>query len=315
MIESKQERKLSVNATKPPVPVPLLMVVGIVAISFSAIFIKWSEAPASVQGMYRLLFTSLLMLPFARPYSGAAFALRRKDWMMLGASGALLALHFLLWMGSLKYTSVASSTMIMALEPVFIMLGAYILYKDRSTGAAILGLAIAIFGVVLIGWGDIGLSSDNLKGDLLSVGGTVAVAGHLLIGQKLVARMPSYLYSLIVFITAAVVFAIYNLLAGIPFLDYPPREWGIFVLLAVVPTVFGHILFNWLLQFTSATTVSMNILGEPVGASILAFLLLGEQLTGLQWTGGVLVLGGLAVYLLSGRKKAVKVNESLQSAS
>ncbi|CQR56111.1 DMT family transporter [Paenibacillus riograndensis] len=303
------------NATKPPVPVPLLMVVGIVAISFSAIFIKWSAAPASVQGMYRLLFTSLLMLPFARPYSGAAFALRRKDWLLLGASGVLLALHFLLWMGSLKYTSVASSTMIMALEPVFIMLGAYILYKDRSTGAAILGLAIAIFGVVLIGWGDIGLSSDNLKGDLLSVGGTVTVAGHLLIGQKLVARMPSYLYSLIVFITAAVVFAIYNLLAGIPFLDYPPREWGIFVLLAVVPTVFGHILFNWLLQFTSATTVSMNILGEPVGASILAFLLLGEQLTGLQWTGGVLVLGGLAVYLLSGRKKAVKVNESLQSAS
>ncbi len=303
------------NATKPPVPVPLLMLAGIVAISFSAIFIKWSAAPASVQGMYRLLFTSMLMLPFARPYSGAAFALRRKDWLLLGASGVLLALHFLLWMGSLKYTSVASSTMIMALEPVFIMLGAYILYKDRSTRAAILGLAIAIFGVVCIGWGDIGLSSDNLKGDLLSVGGTVAVAGHLLIGQKLVARMPSYLYSLIVFISAAVVFAVYNLLAGISFVNYPPREWGIFILLAVVPTVFGHILFNWLLQFTSATTVSMNILGEPVGASILAFLLLGEELTGLQWTGGLLVMGGLAVYLLSGRKKAVKVNESLQSAS
>ncbi|MNC26707.1 4-amino-4-deoxy-L-arabinose-phosphoundecaprenol flippase subunit ArnE [compost metagenome] len=303
------------NTQKPPVPVPLLMLIGIVAVSFSAIFIKWSAAPASVQGMYRLLFTSLLMLPFARPYSGAACALRRKDWLLLGASGVLLALHFLLWMGSLKYTSVASSTMIMALEPVFIMLGAYIMYKEKSTGAAILGLAIAIFGVVFIGWGDIGLSSDNLKGDLLSVGGTVAVAGHLLIGQKLVARMPSYLYSLIVFISAAAVFAIYNWLAGIPFVDYPPREWGIFVLLAVVPTVFGHILFNWLLQFTSATTVSMNILGEPVGASILAFLLLGEQLTGLQWTGGVLVMGGLAVYLYSGRKKAVKVNESLQSAS
>ncbi|WP_143013376.1 DMT family transporter [Paenibacillus jilunlii] len=303
------------NTQKPPVPVPLLMLIGIVAVSFSAIFIKWSAAPASVQGMYRLLFTSLLMLPFARPYSGAACALRRKDWLLLGASGMLLALHFLLWMGSLKYTSVASSTMIMALEPVFIMLGAYILYKDRSTGAAILGLAISIFGVVFIGWGDIGLSPDNLKGDLLSVGGTVAVAGHLLIGQRLVARMPSYLYSLIVFISAAVIFAVYNMLAGISFLNYPPREWGIFVLLAVVPTVFGHILFNWLLQFTSATTVSMNILGEPVGASVLAFLLLGEQLTGLQWTGGVLVMVGLAVYLLSGRKKAVKVNESLQSAS
>ncbi|WP_445744974.1 MULTISPECIES: DMT family transporter [unclassified Paenibacillus] len=303
------------TSKKPPVPIPLLMLIGIVAISFSSIFIKWSSAPVSVQGMYRLLFTSLLMLPFARPYSGAAFALRRKDWLLLVVSGAMLALHFLLWMGSLKFTSVASSTMIMALEPVFIMLGAYLLYKEKSSMAAIAGLAIAIFGVVFIGWGDIGLSSDNLKGDLLSIGGTAAVAAHLLIGQKLVARMPPYLYSLIVFIAAVIVFAVYNLLAGIPFFDYPPREWGIFVLLAVVPTVFGHILFNWLLQYTSATTVSMNILGEPVGASILAFLLLGEQLTILQWSGGVLVMGGLAVYLYAGRRKAAKRSEALPSVS
>ena len=303
------------NVKKPPVPVPLLMLIGIVAISFSSIFIKWSSAPVSVQGMYRLLFTSLLMLPFARPYSGAAAALRMKDWFMLGCSGVMLALHFLLWMGSLNFTSVASSTMIMALEPLFIMLGAYILYKERNTASALLGMGIAIFGVVFIGWGDIGLSAANLKGDMLSVGGTVAVAAHLLIGQKLVARMPSYLYSLIVFISAAAVFAVYNLLSGIPFFAYPPREWGIFVLLAVVPTVFGHILFNWLLQYASATTVSMNILGEPVGASILAFLLLGEQLSGLQWAGGVLVMAGLGVYLYAGRQKKLKPQEALPNAS
>ncbi|WNS45089.1 DMT family transporter [Paenibacillus sp. MMS20-IR301] len=303
------------NAKKPPVPVSLLMVIGIVAISFSSIFIKWSSAPVSVQGMYRLLITSLLMLPFARPYSGAARTLHFKDWLLLGASGVMLALHFLLWMGSLNYTSVASSTMILALEPLFIMMGAFILYKERNSGSAILGMAVAIFGVVFIGWGDIGLSAENLKGDLLSLGGTVAVAVHLLIGQKLVARMPSYLYSLIVFITAAVVFAVYNLATRTPFFDYPPREWGIFVLLAVVPTVFGHILFNWLLQYTSATTVSMNILGEPVGSSILAFLLLGEQLSRMQWAGGVLVMAGLGVYLYAGRKKALKLEAALANAS
>ncbi|AIQ52982.1 DMT family transporter [Paenibacillus sp. FSL R7-0331] len=303
------------NFKKPPVPVPLLMLIGIVAISFSAIFIKWSSAPASIQGMYRLLFTSLLMLPFVRPYSGAAFALKKKDWLLLGFSGFMLALHFLLWMGSLKFTSVASSTMIMALEPVFIMIGSYMLYKERSTKSAILGLGIAIFGTVFIGWGDIGLSADNIKGDLLSVGGTIAVSVHMMVGHRLVSRMPSYLYSLIVFISASVVFAVYNLVAGIPFFDYPPKEWGIFVLLAIVPTVFGHILFNWLLQYVSATTVSMNILGEPVGASILAFLLLGEKLNGLQWTGGLLVMSGLAVYLYAGRKKAAQTAEPLPSAS
>lgn len=303
------------NVKKPPVPVPLLMLIGIVAISFSSIFIKWSSAPASIQGMYRLLFTSLLMLPFARPYSGAAFALKRKDWLLLGFSGVMLALHFLLWMGSLKYTSVASSTMIMALEPVFIMIGSYILYKEKSTMSAILGLSIAIFGTVFIGWGDIGLSADNLKGDLLSIGGTAAVSVHMMVGQRLVSRMPSYLYSLIVFIAAAIVFAVYNLLTGIPFFDYPAKEWGIFVLLAIVPTVFGHILFNWLMQYVSATTVSMNILGEPVGASILAFLLLGEKLNGLQWAGGILVMSGLAVYLYAGRKKTMQPAETLPTAS
>lgn len=303
------------NRKNPPVPVPLLMIIGIVAVSFSSIFIKWSAAPASVQGMYRLLFTSLLMLPFARPYSGAVFALRKKDWLMLGLSGTMLALHFLLWMGSLKYTSVASSTMIMALEPVFIMLGAYFLYKERTALSALLGMAIAIGGVLFIGWGDVGISADNLKGDLLSIGGTAAVAVHMLIGQKLVVRMPSYLYSLIVFLSAVIVFAIYNLFMGVPFFNYPARDWGIFVLLAVVPTVFGHILFNWLLQYVSATTVSMNILGEPVGASILAYLLLGEQLRALQWAGGVLVMFGLAVYLYGGRKKAAKASASLQNVS
>lgn len=300
---------------KPPLPIPILMLIGIVAISFSAIFIKWSATPASIQGMYRLLFTSLLMLPFARPYSGAAFALRKKDWIMLVLSGTMLALHFLLWMGSLKYTSVASSTMIMALEPVFIMLGVYFLYKEKTAVSAILGLSIAIGGVVFIGWGDIGISADNLKGDLLSVGGTVAVAVHMLIGQKLVVRMPSYLYSLIVFLSAAGVFAIYNLFMGISFFNYPANEWGIFLLLAVVPTVFGHILFNWLLQYVSATTVSMNILGEPVGASILAYLLLGEQLTALQWAGGLLVMFGLGVYLYAGRKKTIQVADAIQNAS
>ncbi|SET29160.1 DMT family transporter [Paenibacillus sp. NFR01] len=303
------------KSQKSPLPVPLLMLIGIIAISFSSIFIKWSSAPASVQGMYRLLFTSLLMLPFARKYGGSVKRLTLKDWLLLIGSGLMLALHFLLWMGSLKYTSVASSTMIMALEPAFIMLGAYVLYKEKSGVAAILGLLIAIVGVVFIGWGDIGLSADNLKGDLLSVGGTAAVAVHLMLGQRLVARMPSYLYSLMVFLTAAFAFAVYNGAAGIPFFDYPPKEWGIFVLLAVVPTVFGHILFNWLLQYASATTVSMNILGEPVGASILAFLLLGEQLSAIQWIGGILVTGGLAYYLYSGRKPATAIQEPLQNAS
>jgi drug/metabolite transporter (DMT)-like permease len=206
--------------------------------------------------------------------------------------------------------------MIMALEPLFIMLGAYILYKERNSASAMLGMAIAIFGVVFIGWGDIGLSAENLKGDMLSVGGTVAVAAHLLIGQKLVA---AYAF---LFVQPDCIHLCCHRICCL-------QSGNKYTFLRLSGPGLGHLCpaggganrirpyfwFNWLLQYASATTVSMNILGEPVGASILAFLLLGEQLSGLQWAGGVLVMAGLGVYLYSGRRKALKLQEAMPNAS
>ncbi|MEC0370495.1 DMT family transporter [Paenibacillus chibensis] len=299
-----------------PTAIPLF--IGIIAVSFSSIFVKWASAPASIQGMYRLLFTVLLMLPFIGPYWSELKSLSFKKASMLFTSGFFLALHFLLWMGSLKLTTVSSSTIILALEPVFIVFGAFILYKERTSRVSMLGMGVAIVGAVLIGWGDIGVSRDNLIGDMLSVFGTLAVSVHMLIGQKMVTQVSSFIYSFVVFVSAVVVFAVYNLFTATPFIGYPGKDWLMFLLLAVVPTVFGHLLFNWLLQYVSATTISMSILGEPVGSSLLAFLLLGEQMTWFQIIGGLLAISGLVVFLNAGRlsKKALgsQVGEPLKSA-
>ncbi|MEK4357549.1 DMT family transporter [Paenibacillus sp. FSL M7-1455] len=286
-----------------PIPTGIPLVIGIIAVSFSSIFVKWSSAPASIQGMYRLLMTALLMLPFIRPHLAELKSLTRKKLFMLFASGFFLALHFLLWMGSLKLTTVSSSTIILALEPVFIVIGAFFIYKERTSRVAMAGMGVAIVGAVLIGWGDIGVSRDNLLGDLLSMFGTLAVSVHMLIGQKVVQQVSSYVYSFVVFLSATVVFAVYNAVCGISFTDYPGQDWAMFALLAVVPTVFGHLLFNWLLQYVSATTISMSILGEPVGSSLLAFLLLGEQMTWFQVVGGMLAISGLIVFLNADRFK------------
>ncbi|MEW9032576.1 MAG: DMT family transporter [Planifilum fimeticola] len=282
-------------------PVPAL-IVGIVAISFSAIFIKWSDAPASILGMYRLLLTVLLMAPFT------GSAVRREvrkikpgDAGLLFLSGLFLGLHFLFWIESLRYTSVASSMIVLSLEPVFVAIGAYAVFRERTGGAALLGMGMALAGTVLIGWGDIGFSKEAVYGDFLSLLGTLAVSVHMLIGQRLCAYIPSHVYSFLVFSTAALVLAVYNLAAGIGMTGYPAREWGIFLLLAVVPTVFGHLLFNSLLRVVGATTVSMSILGEPVGAILLAYLLLGEGITDYQAVGGALTLAGLAVFLRTKR--------------
>ncbi len=278
----------SMRKSTAPVPLALPLIIGIIAISFSSIFVKWSAAPVSIQGMYRLFFTVLLMLPFIRRHLPEIKLITLKQWLMLGSSGLFLALHFLLWMGSLKLTSVSSSTIILSLEPVFIVLGAYLVYKERTSSFAMLGMGVAMVGAAFIGWGDVGVSQTNLIGDVLSILGTLAVAVHMLIGKKMVSQLSSFVYSFVVFASAAFVFAIYNAARGISFTDYPNRDYGIFLLLAVIPTVFGHLLFNWLMQYVSVTTISMSVLGEPVGASILAFLLLGEQMSWFQMIGGML---------------------------
>jgi drug/metabolite transporter (DMT)-like permease len=280
-----------------PISIIIPLFIGVIAISFSSIFIKWSSAPASIQGMYRLLFTVLLMIPFGIRRISEFRRISIKNMLLLGLSGFFLALHFLLWMGSLKYTTVASSTIILALEPVFIWCGAYFLFKERISAFARLSMMIAIVGAGLIGWGDISVSSTNLFGDLLSFVGTLAVAVHMLLGQKLLSQVSPYVYNLSLFSSATIVFALYNLFIEVSFTNYANQEWGIFLLLAIVPTIFGHMLFNWLLQYISATTVSMSILGEPVGASILAFLLLHEKMSIMQISGGILAIAGMVIFM------------------
>lgn len=293
----------NLNNTSLKIPVFIPLIIGIIAISFSSIFVKWSDAPVSVQGMYRLLFTLIMMLPFVWKQARYLKQINWRETFLLILSGAFLALHFLFWMGSLKLTTVASSTILLSLQPVFVMIGAYIAFREKTSKAAIIGMMVAILGAIMIGWGDIGISAKHIQGDLLSILGTIVVAANMLIGQKLLKTFPATLYSFTVFLVAVIVFGIYNLTLNIPMTGYPEKEWGIFLLLAIIPTVFGHVLFNWLLKYVTAATISMAILGEPVGATLLAYLFLGESLTLSQWSGGAIVLAGLYYFLQNTRKQ------------
>ncbi|BBI34232.1 DMT family transporter [Cohnella abietis] len=285
--------------TSPPIAPFLPLLVGMIAISFSPILVRYSSAPVSVQGMYRMLFTVLLMLPFGIRRIPQLRLITRKDWILLGLAGFFLALHFLLWMDSLNYTSIASSTIILSLEPVFVMIGAYFIFKERLSKLALLGLFVAIVGAFYVGSGDFGISSKAIKGDILSFLGTIAVAVNMLIAKRILTRVPSFLYSLIVFAVASFCFALYNLSMDFNMTTYASKEWGVFLLLAIVPTVFGHLIFNWLLQYVNPTTISITVLAEPVGASILGIILFQEMVTSSQLIGGVLIIAGLLLYMRS----------------
>lgn len=281
--------------------IALPLTISIIAISFSAIFVKWSDAPASILSMYRMWFASILMVPIVWKNRHEFKKITKKDWFFLFFSGSFLALHFVLWFGSLKLTTVASSTIILALQPIVSLIGGFFLFKERTTLSALLTMGIAIIGAMMIGWGDFGLSQDAIMGDILSFFSVISVVGYLLIGQTIVKKVSHWLYSFCVFFFASIVLTLYNVFTGVAVSGYPAKEWGIFLLLATVPTV-SHVINNWLLNYVNATTISMSILGEPVGSTILAYLLLHEQLVSWQIAGGLLVLIGVFFFLSQQRK-------------
>lgn len=285
------------NQQDAPRSISLPLVISIIAISSAAIFVKWSDAPATILSMYRMVFASIFIIPIAWKKRDEFKKITKKDWFFLFFSGLFLAMHFALWFGSLKLTTVASSTIILALQPVVALIGGFILYKERTTKPALITMGIAIIGVMMIGWGDIGLSKNAILGDILSFLCVIAVVCYLLIGQNIVRKISHWIYSFCVFVFAAIVLGIYNLAVNANFVGYESREWGIFLLLAIFPTI-AHVIFNWLLNYVNSTTISMSVLGEPVGATILAVLLLGERLVGWQIIGGLFVLIGVFLFLI-----------------
>ncbi|OVE34545.1 EamA family transporter [Priestia aryabhattai] len=284
------------------------LVISIIAISFSAIFVKWSDAPATILSMYRMWFASFFMIPIVLKRKEEFQKIRKKDCFLLFLSGLFLALHFALWFGSLKLTTVASSTIILTLQPIVALTGGFFLFKERTTKSALATMGIAIVGAMMIGWGDFGLGKEAILGDILSFLSVITVVCYLLIGQGTVKKTSHWVYSFCVFIIAAAILTLYNLITDFTFGGYQAHEWGIFILLAIVPTI-SHVINNWLLNYVNATTISMSILGEPLGATALAVALLGERLVGWQIIGGLLVVLGIFWFLIQ-QQERVKYEEA-----
>ncbi|MDN3954489.1 DMT family transporter [Sporolactobacillus laevolacticus] len=284
----------------------LLLTVGVLSVSFSAIFVKWSTAPASIIAMYRMLLTVLMLLPIGAWRYVIHGKLNKSDWIRLMLSGVFLAMHFLFWMESLKLTSVASSTVILTLQPAFTMIGMLLFYRSKTSGARITSLVIAILGSLIIAWGDIDLSGQALLGDVLSMLGAGAYAIHLLFGQQLMKKMSGESYSFIVFFIAGLCLLVFNVFTNVEMYHYSFNNWLVFILLALVSTVLGHMLFNISLKYVDATMISMSVVAEPVIASVLALILLHESIVMVQFVGGIITLLGVALYFFN-PKKGIKL--------
>ncbi|MGP4071484.1 DMT family transporter [Piscibacillus sp. B03] len=287
----------------------IAITIGVLAVSTSAIFVRLADAPSSIVALYRLVFAVLLMLPLVLiKFRHELGNISKRDLLLSTASGIFLALHFILWFESLNHTSVASSVVLVTTQPIWAFIGGYLFFKERFTSGGVISLVIAFVGSVIISWGDFQISGMALFGNFLALMGAIAVTGYFLFGQTVRQRLTLIPYTFIVYGISSITLIIYNLILNEPFTGYTTDTWLYFLALAIIPTFFGHTLFNWAIKWVNASTITMGILFEPVGASILAFFLLDELVTWSQFLGGVIVIFGLILFIFStSKKKKVKV--------
>jgi drug/metabolite transporter (DMT)-like permease len=283
---------------KPTVAPYLGISLGIVAVSFGSIFIRLADAPSLVIAAYRLTLASLILAPAALlKCRGELRTLTRGDLRLALLAGFFLGLHFATWITSLEYTSVASSVVFVDTHPLFVGLASHFLLRERLSRPMLVGILIAMLGGAVIGYGSFGLGREELLGDLLALAGAAMAAGYFLIGRRLRPKFSLLSYIFLVYATGAVVLLAFSALAGQPFVGYSGQTYLMFLLLAVVPQILGHSSFNWALRYLSATFVSVTVLGEPIGATILATLILREPPTVMELVGGALILAG--IYIVS----------------
>ncbi|WP_409295039.1 DMT family transporter [Peribacillus sp. SCS-26] len=301
---------------EPKVNPYLVMVIGVISVSTSAIFVKFSTAPAGVIAFYRLLFSALLTLPlFLINGREELKMISKRDCMFIICSGTFLAFHFILWFESLNYTSVASSTVLVTLQPLFAFIGTFIFFKERYSIVAVLSGVMAIAGSVLISWGDFQISGKALWGDILALIACLLVTVYMLFGQTVRKRISLITYTFLVYLVSSVVLLFYVMAVNEPLAPYGRADWLYFLLLAIIPTILGHTLFNWSIKWLSASTISMGILFEPVGASVLAYYLLKEQVIWTQILGGAIVLGGIVLFIMDERKTKARLKLKKQQAA
>lgn len=288
---------------KPAIHPLIPIIVGVVSVAMSAIFVKMTSADSGVTAFYRMLFSIVIMSPvFFLKYTHELKQLSKRDWLFTSIAGFFLAFHFILWFESLNYTSVASSTVLVTLQPLFAFAGTYFFFKEKLSFKTIISSLIAIGGSVFIAYGDFKVSGQALFGDILALIACALITAYLLFGQDVRKRLSLMTYTFVVYSVSTITLFFYIIIKGESFGPYPAQEWMWFLLLALIPNLFGHTLFNWALKWVSTNVISIAILFEPVGAAILAYFILGELLSASQIIGGTIVIIGILFFIVDYNK-------------
>jgi drug/metabolite transporter (DMT)-like permease len=281
-----------------------LLVLGVLAVSFSAVFVLLAEdTPKLAIAFYRSALAAVVLVPLAvLRHRDELRSLSTRQRRLSLLSGAFLAAHFATWIPSLTYTTVAASSVLVTTQPLWVALFGRAI-GERTPRTAYVGIGIALAGTLVIAGGDLGGSGHALIGDALAVAGAIFGAGYVLAGRNLRQAVSVIPYTAVVYATAAALLAAVLAVGGIPFTGYEPKVWLLFVLITIGPQFLGHTVFNYLLGHLEASVVAIAIMAEPVGATLLTLVIVGQVPTGWQVAGGVLILIGVYVAIAAGARR------------
>jgi drug/metabolite transporter (DMT)-like permease len=277
------------------------LLISIVAVSFASIFILSCKAPPLSIAFYRLFFTTLLLVPLILLRKKTRDELRslpRTTILIMIVIGIILAAHFALWISSLKMTSVASSVILVTAHPMLVAPVSFYFLKERLSWINAVGIAISLggVGVLVIGnYGFAGFGFDTLEGNILALLGGIAAGLYILGGRTLRRKVSTVTYAFMVYMVGTITLFIICLVLAAPVSDLAVSDYGIILLMAIVSGIFGHTLYNWSLGYIRASVMSVALLGEPIGSSLLAYVIPWIHQIPSTYTiiGGGIILAGI----------------------
>jgi len=274
----------------------VVLVGGIIGVSTGAVFARLADAPALVTAAYRVGLAALILIPLAG--WRARDELRRlaaRDVRLAVLSGLFLALHFAAWISSLDYTAIANSVVLVNTIPLWVGLLTPLITADRIRKPTIISIGLSVVGGAIIGFGDFATGGQALWGDVLALAGAFSAAIYLLLGRNLRRKLSLLCYVAVCYGSAAVFLWLAVFLLKLPVIGYSTQTVAAFWAMALISQILGHSSYNWALKWFSTGFIAVALLGEPIGSTILAYIIFDEGLTVLKLAGGLFILS--AIYL------------------
>jgi len=289
---------------RPPFNPSLALISGVLAVSTGAIFARLADAPALVIAAYRVGLASLILAPVAWWWArDELLSLQKKDYLLASLAGLSLALHFGTWISSLNYTSVANSVVLVNTNPLWVAVLTPVISNERLSHLTKVSIVVSVIGGVVIGAGDFVIGGQALWGDFLALLGSICAALYLLLGRNLRRKLSLLAYVMLCYGSAALILWTMVLALRLPVTGFDTRTYMAFGGMALISQIIGHSSYNWALKWFSPSLIAVSLLGEPIGATILAYIIFDEGLTWPKLVGGLFILFG--IYLAGRGESAV----------